>query len=242
MRRIFIALLFALPAACGGAGTPATSDSNGTPIREPIAPHQFALIPCKPQNGISAPPCRLLAAGGKYFLMGAPEGALSNLLESEIALLDGVLLFNLLPDQIDGLDHVRNVTWNRGRSQALLVAGPEGTEAFTSGIDSAYEIPDAEWFALNRPPGGYDASLMKPLEVLPGSANGTLVVNTGDLVVRGFYAPSGSIVYQVEYSGLVASIGGSCSELEDFEFLSELSSSSDVSNCDQSDSPVYLIE
>ncbi len=242
MRRTFIPLLIALLAACGGAGTPATNDPSGTPIREPIAPHQFALIPCKPQNGISVPQCRLLAAGGKYFLMGAPEGALSNLLESEIALLDGVLLFNLLPDQIDGLDHVRNETWNRGRSQALLVAGPEGTEAFTSGIDSAYEIPDAEWFSLNPPPGGYDASLMKPLEVLPSNESGTRVVNTGDLIVRGFYTPSGAIVYQVEYSGLVASIGGSCSPIEDLEYLSELSAGSVISTCDHADEPVYLIE
>ena len=209
--------------------------------RAVIASQQFALVPCKLEKGDLHPRCFVLAAGGKYFLMGAPEGALSNLLSSEIVILDGVLLFSLLPEQVEGLDTVRNETWKRGRTEALLVAGPEGTAEFTEGLDSAFEIPDAEQFARNSPAGGYDASLMKALEVSLQRDAGTLIVNTGDLLVRGFYAPSGDIVYQAEYSGQIVGIGRCGNEI-DQGFLAEISGSEFPSLCGGSGEIVYIIE
>ena len=180
--------------------------------RAAIAPQQFALVPCRKVFSEEHPPCSLLAAGGKYYLMGAPEGALASLLEDEIELLDGILLFSLLPDQIEGLDSVRNATWRAGRSAPLLVAGPEGTTGFGSAIDSAFETSDAELFAKESPAGGFDASLLRPVEIVFGTNAGTEVANTGDLVIIGFYAPSGQIAYRAEYSGRIAAIGmcGGC--------------------------------
>lgn len=241
VRRILSALTIAALAACGGCDSPAELGSVEETGRAAIAPQQFALVPCKTERTAGTPPCQLLAAGGKYFLLGAPEGALNNLLETEIALLDGVLLFRLLPEHVEGLDTIRNVTWKRGRSQALLVSGPEGTGAFATGIDSAFEIPDAELFALAAPPGGYDASLMRPVEILPERNAGTLIVDTGDLIIRGFYAPSSAVVYQVEYSGLRVAIGG-CDREADKEFLKELSADGYTFECGMDGRIVYFIE
>ena len=227
--------------ACSGGSSPADEPAATVPARAPIAPNEFALIPCKVMDGEGYPPCHILAAGGKYFMMGAPDGAINNLLASELRILDGVLLFSLLPDQLEGLDSLRNETWKRGRAQPLLVAGPEGTAAFAEGLDAAFEIPDAELFARESPTGGYDASLINPLEVAPNRDAGTLVVDTGDLLVRGFYAPSGDVVYQVEYSGKVVA-AGRCGAETDGGFLAELSRGDPLEICNNRGAPIYIIE
>ena len=240
MKYLTVIALFAI-AACGAETVPEGAAGKSAYTRAAIAPQQFALVPCAPARDEEPPPCYVLAAGGKYFLMGAPDGARGNLLDSEIENLDGVLLFSLLPEHIEGLDTVRNTTWTRGRAQPLLVAGPEGTEAVTAGIDSAFEVPDAELFAVAPPPGGYDASLMKALEVSPNRNTGARVVNTGDLIVRGFEAPSGRVIYRVEYSGEVLGVG-MCGGEADEAFLTQVASGGHVSSCNIGGDTVYFIE
>lgn len=236
LRGLLACLSVFLLSACGQE----TETPNESGARAPIAPNQFALIPCLSKSAGPAP-CQLLAAGGKYYLLGAPEGALDNLLESEIALLDGVLLFSLLPDHIDGLDTVRSRTWQIGREAPLLVAGPEGTEVFAKGIDSAYEVPDAELFAIDPPKGGYDASLMKPRDVEDRPNAGVRVVDTGDLVIRGFYAPSGQVIYQVSYTEIVIAIG-MCGGADDEAMLNDISASGLVSSCNTGGKTRYFVE
>ena len=238
MQRILATIAIALVAACGGKGQTEASDEFA---RRAIAPAHFAIVPC--QNGHRAEPlpCQMLAAGGKFFLMGAPEGALANLMDHEIRLLDGVLLFSLLPDQIDGLDTVRHTTWRRGRDSPLLVAGPEGTGAFVSGIDSAYEVPDAELFAISPPSGGYDASLMNPREILAGDEASSLVVDTGDLSILGISAPSGQIIYLANYEGQSVAIG-MCGGAEDQPVLEELSESGHYLPCNKGGETVYFVQ
>lgn len=221
-------------------GQETASPSVELQTRAEIAPQQFALVPCASINE-PPPPCHLLAAGGKFYLLGAPEGALTNLLDSEIALLDGVLLFSLMPDHIDGLDTVRNKTWQRGRDIPLFVAGPEGTEAFAAGVDSAYEVPDAELFAMRPPKGGYDASLMRPRNVEDRPNSGARVVDTGDLVIRAYYAPSGQLVYQASYNNVIAAIG-MCGGEEDDALLTEISEQQHVSSCNIGGGIRYFVE
>ena len=237
MQKIIATIALMLVAACSGKGQTEASEQYA---RRAIAPAHFAIVPCQSGHQAEPLPCKLLAAGGKFFLMGAPEGALSNLMDHEIKLLDGVLLFSLLPDQVDGLDTVRNTTWRRGRDGPLLVAGPEGTNAFVSGIDSAFEVPDAELFAISPPPGGYDASLMKPREVSADGEAGALVVDTGDLSIIGVPAPSGQIIYVANYEGQSVAIG-MCGGPEDQAILEELSETGLYSGCNKGGETAYFV-
>lgn len=238
MRSLILGAICAVVAGC--------SDTSGDIPQAPaervaIAPQQFALVPCQPLKGDVLPPCQLLAAGGKYYLLGAPEGALYSLREEEVRLLDGVLLFSLLPGHVDGLDTIRNTTWLKGRAEPLLVAGPEGTEALTSGLDTAFEISDAEAFSIDAPSGGFDASLLQPMEILFGTDAGSEVVNTGDLIVRGFYAPSGQAVYQVLYADQIAGVG-MCGGEEDAAFLQEIAGDGVVSMCNENSDVIYILQ
>ena len=209
--------------------------------RVEIQPQQFALVPCKAVVADTRPPCVLLAAGGKYFLLGAPETALATLREDEIRLLDGVLLFSLLPEQIDGLDTVRHVTWKKGRSQPLLLGGPEGTKDFATAFDSAFEVPDAEFFTRESPAGGFDASLLQPVEVVFGRQAGTQIVDTGDLQITGRYAPSGGLVYLVKYGGIRIVIG-MCGGDEDLALLTQLAESGFTYTCNDNGEIHYIIK
>jgi len=196
---IFAFFIFAL-AACGGAPEPAAPTPEAA--RPDIQPTQFALLPC-PMRGDEQLQCLLLAAGGKRYLLGAPEGALEVMGAENIAYLDGVLLFSLAPEQIEGLDRVRNETWKAGRMEPLYVAGPEGLTEFAEALDAAYQFPDAIAFERSRPEGGFDASLLSPKE-LGRAADGTAVVDTGDLIVRAFEAPGGQYVFHMSYGGRMA--------------------------------------
>lgn len=238
LRRFLATILFILVAGCERGER---FGNQAHDHREAIAPAHFAIVPCRKLNVSKPPPCQLLAAGGKYFLLGAPEGVLANLLDHEIKLLDGVLLFSLLPHHIDGLDTVRNETWRRGRDGRLLVTGPEGTELFVGGIDSAYETPDAELFAVQPPPGGYDASLMQPREILDNGASGMVVVDTGDLTITGMTAPSGQIAYLANYEGVSVAIG-MCGGPNDDDFLKELTDSGLHTACNEGGRPVYYLQ
>lgn len=224
--------------ACGREASVPVAE---TAERAAIRPSQFAVVPCQSNNEEEHLPCYLLAAGGKYYLMGAPETALSQLRDEEVRLLDGVLLFSLLPSHVDGLDTIRHKTWKNGRSEALLVVGAEGVKEFSSAIDSAFEVPDAEFFARESPRGGFDASLLKPREVVFGADAGSEVVDTGDLQIRGFYAPSGQIIYLATYEERSAAIG-MCGGDEDLQLLEELSGGDTLIACNSDRETLYILK
>lgn len=200
MRNLLLGFIAVGLAACGA---PDAIDAPPLqPDRPEITPTQFALLPC-PKHGERQLQCLLLAAGGKRFLLGAPEGALDVMGEEDIAFLDGVLLFSLTPNQIEGLDRIRNETWIAGRMQPLYVAGPEGLSEYAAALDTAYQFPDALTFERSRPDGGFDAALLAPKELDRGS-DGAAVVDTGDLLVRAFEAPSGQYIFHISYGGRTA--------------------------------------
>ena len=183
VKRLWIVAL--VLAACGPSVEPAS-----TPQIE-IKPQDFALVPCGP--GRAERPCALAVAGGKRILFGAPAGVGATLLESDLAQLDAVILFSLHAADIEGLDEVRNASWRAGRSEPLLVIGPEGTSVMASALNGAYEQADALLVVEEgMPPGGYDAAVLIGRDV----ARDALAFDTGDVKVR---VISGG-VYSVEYS------------------------------------------
>lgn len=238
MWKFVLSLIISSLVACGKE---ASVPVAGTADRTAIKPSQFAVVPCISNDKAKHLPCYLLAAGGKYYLMGAPETALSQLRDDEVRLLDGVLLFSLLPSHVDGLDSIRHITWKNGRSEALLVAGPEGVIEFSKAIDSAFEVPDAEFFARESPRGGFDASLLSPREIVFGTDAGSEVVDTGDLQIRGFYAPSGQIIYLASYENRSAAIG-MCGAEEDLQLLVELSGGGAVIACNDRGETIYVVQ
>ena len=80
--------------------------------RPSIAPADFAIVPCSED---AETPCLLVLAGGKRLLFGAPAGVSGSLPATDLAHLDGVFLFSLLPQDVEGLDEVRNAGWRAGR-------------------------------------------------------------------------------------------------------------------------------
>ncbi|WP_084418181.1 MBL fold metallo-hydrolase [Henriciella litoralis] len=199
MKPACLAGLFALAlAACDGAGPgetqlPAAPEPASSP-RPDVRPADFALIPCSHEESTI---CLLVLAGGKRLLFGTPAGTADNLTSDDLALLDAVFLVSLRPDDVEGLDEVRNRSWRAGRPDVLAVTGPEGSQGLIDGLNAAYEISDALSFVEDgAPAGGFDAAL---LSVGTEINRDTLVFDTGDLKVRGISQGTGRVTYRVIY-------------------------------------------
>ena len=177
-----VAACCALLAACGGPPSETAQDID-------VAPTDFALLPCG--SGVDDQPCALVVVGGKRILFGAPAGVTAGLHEDDLRLLDAVMLFSLRSTDIQGLDEIRNRSWEAGRDAPLLVVGPSGVDAFVAGLNQAYEMADALRIVEEGiPSGGYDAALLRALS----GAQQNTVFNTGDVVVQ--YSSAG---YLIEY-------------------------------------------
>ena len=159
--------------ACGQSHAPSESEDAE------ITPQQFVLLPCGDAG--EHHPCALAIAGGKRILFGALGNAVSGLQSDDLRQLDAVFLFSLRSNDIEGLDDIRNRSWDAGRDTPLLVIGPTGTADFVSAINKAYEQADALRIVEDGiPPGGYDAAILVAREGRPAQT----VFDTGDLVVR----------------------------------------------------------
>ena len=159
--------------ACGQSHAPSESEDAE------ITPQQFVLLPCGDAG--EHHPCALAIAGGKRILFGALGNAVSGLQSDDLRQLDAVFLFSLRSNDIEGLDDIRNRSWDAGRDTPLLVIGPTGTADFVSAINKAYEQADALRIVEDGiPPGGYDAAVLNPLDARAGQT----VFNTGDVVVQ----------------------------------------------------------
>lgn len=184
----FISLALLL-AACGG------SESVGT-SNEVIAPQDFALLPC----GLSAAerPCALAVAGGKRLLFGGASGIGETLSDADLRQLDAVFLFSLRAIDIEGLDEIRNHSWQAGRARPLPVYGPVGTDRVISGLNLAYEQADALRIVDEGiPPGGFDAAIL----IAGEPASPDLMFDTGDVQVQKSLRSDQSLIFDIVYQG-----------------------------------------
>lgn len=172
-------------AACGGA------DRHGDWHDTIVRPDQFALLPCNVDRAI---PCTLVVAGGKRILFGAPAGAGQGMRTEDLRQLDAVMIFSLRAQEVEGLDEVRNLSWQAGRPEPLLVIGPPGLEEMVDALNKAFEQADALYVVEHgHPAGGYDAAIL----TARSAARGQRVFDTGDLRVDRI--PSGfRIIYGAE--------------------------------------------
>ncbi|MFN3212370.1 MAG: hypothetical protein ACE37M_04640 [Henriciella sp.] len=166
----WVAAFCGLVTACGGSSSQTTPDIN-------VAPTDFALLPCG--SGVGDRPCALVVVGGKRILFGAPAGVTAGLHEDDLRLLDAVMLFSLRSSDIQGLDEVRNRSWDAGRDTPLLVVGPEGVEGFVAGLNKAYEMSDALRVVEDGiPVGGFDSAVLRA-----HTGRQQTVFDTGDVQV-----------------------------------------------------------
>ncbi|MEM9055430.1 MAG: hypothetical protein AAGB16_08895, partial [Pseudomonadota bacterium] len=95
-------------AACGRS-------ESGALEREMIAPQDFALLPCGPSQ--AERPCALAIAGGKRLLFGGASGIAETLSDADLGQLDAVFLFSMRAIDVEGLDEIRNRSWQAGRDR-----------------------------------------------------------------------------------------------------------------------------
>jgi len=177
-----------LAAGCGPAELERTEFS--------IAPSDFVVLPCHAEISSA---CALAVAGGKRVLLGAPSGADRALSEVDLRQLDAVFLFSLRAADIDGLDTVRNRSWQAGRSGPLQIVGPDGTRAFVDSLNIAFETPDALHIVDHgMTAGGFDAALLDGVE-LPPNGDWVTPFDTGDFSVKARDLGNGHLQLRLEY-------------------------------------------
>ncbi len=163
------------------------------PQRE-VRPADFAIEACS-RSATSI--CLFARAGGKRLLFGAPAGVGNEIASAELARLDGLFLYSLRPEDIEGLDEVRNLSWQAGRPGPLSVSGPSGISTVIDGLNRAYEVSDALIFVEDgAPAGGFDAAL---LEAGHEVMEDTVVFYTGDLKVEASVGMNDRLSYRVDY-------------------------------------------
>lgn len=182
-------------AACSSQPDPAEQG------RPEIGPAEFALLPCGP--GRAERPCALVVAGGKRVLLGAPAGIADSLVSEDLKYLDAVIILSLRAVDIEGLDEVRNASWQAGRQEPLLVVGPEGTAPVIEAINLAYEQADAlRIVEEGMPPGGFDAALLVGEDLRgPGWV---MAYDTGDLRIQVQPLGQARMPVQVNYQARVS--------------------------------------
>ena len=199
LRRVFALFLAGFcMVGCGMSNAPSPAAAN-RPATGAIAPEDFALVPCGPGQADRA--CPLAVAGGKRLLFGTPAGVAASLEPADLRQLDGVFLFSLRARDIEGLDEVRNASWQAGRSAPLLVVGPDGTERLVGALNLAFEQADALRIVVEGiPPGGYDSAILVSRE-MDHAARSSRLFDTGDLQVTGRESSTGLAEYRVRYRG-----------------------------------------
>lgn len=186
MRWVCIVFAFAL-SACFQA------DQDARPH---IAPGDFALVPCGKIETQTA--CALAVVGGKRLLFGAPAGVADTLQTEDLRQLDQVFLFSLRAQDLEGLDEIRNASWLAGRSEPLVVFGPEGTAQTVAALNLVFETADALRIVDEGiPRGGYDGALL--VAATSEERLEAPVFNTGDVRVRAVVRADQSLIYAINY-------------------------------------------
>lgn len=200
LEQVFALFAFALVSLLPSCSAPPEDMVTQDPAPVEVLPQDFAVGPCLAAMGEA--PCLIVQAGGKAILFGAPEGAISSLNDRGIRTPDIVFLPDLLPGSLEGLLRLRNSTWADGRQTPLPVIGPAGSVEIIAHLNAAFVIPDAELFAVEPPPGGFEAALIAGAEAPPMS-----VFDTGDLRVDAKPMPSGVMEFDVRYGGMLLQLG-----------------------------------
>lgn len=199
--RLIWALTFIL-AGCGADAPVAVATDSHLAASVEIQPNQFAVRRCERVEPGSR--CLIVQAGGKALLFGAPEGAMASLEAIGLSTPDTVFVSSLDPRLLEGLARVRSESWRAGRSTPLRLVGPDGMNAFASGLDQAFARSDAVLYVLERPSGAFDSALITPIEIAPGE--GVIAFDTGDLRVDALASSSSSVTYVVRYAGIALQI------------------------------------
>lgn len=206
---VSIVSLFGL-SACGGAPQPGSVS---------VSSRDFVLLPCAPAV---AAPCTLAVAGGKRVLLGAPSGADAFMSEEDLRQIDAVLLFSLRARDVEGLDSVRNRSWQAGRREPLLVIGPAGTTEFVEGLNTAFEITDSLLIVdQGMPAGGFDAAVLTGTD-LPLSGDWAVGFDTGDFSVQARDLGNGIAHIRLIYQDQVDLVGVCEAWIADVGTMSEL--------------------
>lgn len=195
--RALAVVLFGLAtlSACGGASQPGSIA---------VSSRDFVLLPC----GSEVPaPCTLAIAGGKRVLLGAPSGAEVMMSDDDLRQIDAVLLFSLRARDVEGLDTVRNRSWQAGRREPLLVIGPAGTAEFVDGLNTAFEVTDSLLIVdEGMPAGGFDAAVLAGTD-LPLSGEWAVAFDTGDFRVQARDLGNGRVQARLFYQDQVDLVG-----------------------------------
>lgn len=182
-----------LLAACSAADDRQVPEGQ-TQARPDIAPPDFVLLPCSAGTRRA---CTIVLAGGKTLMFGAPAGAGQQARAEDLSNLEALFLFSMHPEDIEGVDEVRNRGWREGRRAPLPLTGPDGTAALVEGLNLAFEQPDAISFVEDGAPrGGFAAALLSLGTDVTGPA---LVYDSGDLKVRAWPGGGSALGYRIEY-------------------------------------------
>ncbi|MEM6476525.1 MAG: MBL fold metallo-hydrolase [Pseudomonadota bacterium] len=92
-------------------------------------------------NPARAGPCNVVIAGDQTFVIDIGEAGARNLnlMNVDIAGIEGLLLTHFHSDHVDGIGPLALLYWTVGTSKSPLpVHGPEGVEAIVDGFNAAY--------------------------------------------------------------------------------------------------------
>lgn len=198
MRRVFRFWLVVMSGlACMSACTEAeiAGEDATAAMETKIAPTDFVLAPCDRQT--TSHDCIILAAGGKRVLLGAPAGVGAGKIAGDDIPLDGVILWSLRAEAIEGLDEVRNRSWLSARRGPLLIAGEDGVDQIVTALNEAYITSDAlAYIEGKRAQGGFDQDAIVAQSLQPGD----IAFDTGDLTVTAFSGGTGRLALFIQYN------------------------------------------
>jgi ribonuclease Z len=175
---------------------------------QPASAETFRVTVC------AATPCLLVEAGGLAFVVGAGDGAASDLAALGLLRpdLDGVLLMDIHLASIEGLPGLRHDTWHAGRRAPLPVYGPPGVERVVDGVNLMLAASDIlESKTVASPPPSPDGA---PLSVgLPPSSegiSGAAVFDSGVVAIRSFpvEGQGGGRVYRFDFNNRSLIVAG----------------------------------
>lgn len=151
-------------------------------------------------------PSTAIGWGDHVLLVDAGRGVAEALRKAQIAVAqpEVVLLTNLLPHNILGLDDLLFTGWLESRSAPLRLIGPPGTAEFAEGIRAAYRAGRAaqqDGLALPREGGTFEV-----MEVEGGWSQELdgLRISAGDLPG----GPTPALAWKIEHSGRSVVVSG----------------------------------
>ena len=159
------------------------------------------------ENPIRGGPATAVALGSRIWLVDAGRAVAEGLRNATISVAqpDTLLLTNLLPENVEGLDDLLLTGWLEGRSEPLRVVGPAGTTALVEGVLAAHAggiAARAE--SLGLPAAGAELAAVEVDAGWTEEMDG-LRVSAGALPG----GPLPALVYRFEAAGRIVVVAGS---------------------------------